>query len=568
MRLLKASTIELHEFVGDRVPEYAILSHRWGEEEVSMQELKTMDPGSTHTSKGYTKIKRACALAEYYDLEFIWIDTCCIDKTSSAELSEAINSMYRWYAWSKLCFAHLADIELRPAGHLASKRFVYSEWFGRGWTLQELLAPTNLLFFDADWQEIGTRSALVPLIAGATQISPEFLRQEKDVHDASIAQRMSWASSRTTTRVEDLAYCLMGLFDVNMPLLYGEGEKAFLRLQEELISNHRDESIYAWEAIDSGRPSSNLSGMLASEPKCFVRSGRIVSIELPGMRQTPFSMTNRGIAMTLPAEAMKGGRYDVPMACASMEDLRAPLRLCIKEDANGSYARVHSHEGLTFIPSNHNMRNLRMETLHVSLSSSHRYLRRDLKSTSDHYLLIIQLRPAARQVLRLVNHPGAMRLANGSLVWQRTFSAAADFVVQFLYKERQSIHLVLRDDKIALHIVDICQTNGCEYFYKEITASESMCNTRTLSNTIPPSQTLYEQGPSLAGGMLSPITAGKCLLDNCTFTDWGGCQSRPLSDGKFLWLSTRVLGEYDGDWIFKDYVLDFDISTIDRRTVF
>lgn len=378
MRLLNASTIELHEFFAEvQVPRYAILSHRWGEEEVSMQELKTFRPDSAQQSRGYTKIKRACALAERYELEYIWIDTCCIDKTSSAELSEAINSMYRWYAQSVLCFAHLDDIELRPLSDVTSKRFSNCEWFRRGWTLQELLAPKTVLFFDANWQEIGTRSALAPYVTEATKIAPEFLRQERDVHDASIAQRMSSASLRITTRTEDIAYCLMGLFGVNIPLLYGEGKKAFLRLQQELIRNDSDESIYAWAFSIWDTIPGGMSRMLASEPELFRRSGRIVSIELPSMRQTPFSITNRGIAMTLPSlfrnekktgndlsiphkldKKMKGG-YEIPMACADLDDIHSPLRLCIKEDTNDSYARDHTICGFTFF-TNYNVNGLEM----------------------------------------------------------------------------------------------------------------------------------------------------------------------------------------------------------------
>lgn len=617
MRLLNASTVELHEFAETEVPRYAILSHRWGEQEVSMQELTTLGAGRTHNSRGYTKIKRACALAKHYELQYIWIDTCCIDKTSSAELSEAINSMYHWYAQSVLCFAHLADIELRPlvpAHHedsvdseccAGSKSFVDSEWFRRGWTLQELLAPVNLLFFDANWQEIGMRSALAPHITEATKIAPDFLRQERDIHEASIAQRMSWASLRKTTRVEDIAYCLMGLFDVNMPLLYGEGKKAFLRLQQELIRNYNDESIYAWE-ISRDRESGELTGMLATEPTCFANSGRIVSIELPGMRQMPFSITNRGIAMKLPSMLERDKKkadyrsivpilsvsdrilgvnkrmlgvnkrfrdadgYEIPMACANAEDVHKPMRLCIVEAANGSYVREHPMGGLTYFP-DCSAQGLDTRTFHVALSPSHQY---SLSRWRDNAVLKIPewvtvlLRPAAQAVLRpLGTNWGDEKLyfvRAGPRLWQYRMWGK-DNKVDFQYKERQSIRLVYKDNKIGLHIHDICQMNGCkEYWNTRMTTSKSLANTSTTSSTSSPGENACEQDQNSADREGLPVSIGDPLWDECTYIDWGECQSRPVDDGNFLWLSTRIL---DGRGM-REWILDFDISPLDRREVF
>ena len=152
MRLLHTSTLELHEFYGEVIPKYAILSHTWGEGEVSFQELqkaKLDESSMLNESKGYRKIKDCCKLAASDGWQYIWIDTCCIDKTSSAELSEAINSMYRWYGEAQICYAYLADVD--SAGQndpLTMRRFERSRWFTRGWTLQELLAPDFLVFYD------------------------------------------------------------------------------------------------------------------------------------------------------------------------------------------------------------------------------------------------------------------------------------------------------------------------------------------------------------------------------------------------------------------------------------
>jgi len=215
MRLLDTKTLKLYEFFGSNIPPYAILSHTWGDGEVSFQEMQSGDAGS---KAGYEKVKRCCEIAAAGGFQYAWVDTCCIDKTSSSELSEAINSMYLWYKDSGVCYAYLSDvpsIDLQAVQEIrGSVPFRQSRWFTRGWTLQELLAPDELVFYAQDWTKIGPRSSLESLIKEITRIPlPEW-------RGACVAQIMSWASGRETTRSEDAAYCLMGLFGVNMPLLY------------------------------------------------------------------------------------------------------------------------------------------------------------------------------------------------------------------------------------------------------------------------------------------------------------------------------------------------------------
>ncbi|KAK0639462.1 heterokaryon incompatibility protein-domain-containing protein [Cercophora newfieldiana] len=215
MRLLNTSTHKLEEFPDD-TPPYAILSHRWGPDEVL---------------PGYAKIEMTCRIAAESGIEYAWIDTCCINKTDSSELSESINSMYRWYQESTVCYAYLAD---------------ESEWFQRGWTLQELLALSAVVFLNAAWKELGTKLSLWKDVHDCTGIPGVFLAGE-DAHSASIAQRMSWAAGRNTTKVEDRAYSLMGHFGIYMPILYGEKENAFFRLQEEILKVISDDhTIFAW----------------------------------------------------------------------------------------------------------------------------------------------------------------------------------------------------------------------------------------------------------------------------------------------------------------------------------
>ncbi|WYZ41793.1 hypothetical protein EsH8_V_000688 [Colletotrichum jinshuiense] len=270
MRLIDAETLELQEFFENATPDYAILSHTWEVDEVSLQQFQQRDAATT-AKAGYQKIRRACSKALDYGLRHIWVDTCCIDKTSSAELSEAINSMFQWYAKSKICFAYLADMPSTEDAHSAS--FAKSRWFTRGWTLQELLAPHKLDFFSSDWKFITNRAGAASIISNVTGINVVYFRDtglttdRKDLlASASIAERMSWAATRTTTRTEDMAYCLLGIFNINMPLIYGEGQRAFMRLQQEVLRSSFDPTLLAWNAI-SLRPT--VGHLLPIEPEPF-----------------------------------------------------------------------------------------------------------------------------------------------------------------------------------------------------------------------------------------------------------------------------------------------------------
>jgi hypothetical protein len=257
MRLLNTKTLQLKEFVEDSSKlRYAILSHRWGEEEISFQDITSQDP-RIRTKKGYGKIENCCAQARKSGLEWVWIDTCCIDKSSSAELSEAINSMYRWYQTAAICYAYLADVTYLPFDvEKTQDAFRESEWFSRGWTLQELVAPRILRFFDKAWTHFGTKRSFGSEIFEITGISIDVLAGFEPPQTRSVAERMSWAAWRQTTRVEDEAYCLLGIFGVNMPLLYGEGHRAFQRLQHEILKQEEDYTILAWLSfLKAGAPS-------------------------------------------------------------------------------------------------------------------------------------------------------------------------------------------------------------------------------------------------------------------------------------------------------------------------
>ncbi|KAK4164280.1 putative vegetative incompatibility protein HET-E-1 [Cladorrhinum sp. PSN259] len=298
MRLLNTETLRLESTptFPDISTQYAILSHTWDDDEVLFEDIFDEQRPLPIHKKGFRKVKESCEQAAKDGFNYIWIDTCCIDKSSSAELSEAINSMFRWYHDADRCYAYLSDVNIPESEDRPSKTFEESRWFTRGWTLQELIAPRDVRFYDCQWNLIGSRQpqldatlripSLAKRIRKCTNIPLRILlwyvleeaRQERHLTPTyplerhlraiSVAQRLSWASNRSATRSEDEAYSLMGLFGVHMPLLYGEGRRAFFRLQEEIMKTSSDQSILAFDKhLD---PTCNL--LLADSPHCFASS--------------------------------------------------------------------------------------------------------------------------------------------------------------------------------------------------------------------------------------------------------------------------------------------------------
>lgn len=318
MRLLHTDKLTIEYFEGADIPWYSILSHRWGSEEVSYQGYR--DRTSTQKS-GYTKIINLCRLAKSRGIEWTWIDTCCIDKTSSAELTESINSMWAYYRDAIECYVYLADV---PAwvqlsrgsstgnssgnfSHQAFAAFQNSEWFTRGWALQELIAPTNVLFCTSAWNVLASKVDLAEALSSITGIPTLYLTRPNRAREASVAMRMSWASKRQTTRIEDIAYCLLGLFDINMTMLYGEGMKASMRLQRRIIKKYDDESIFAWADEKTS------SGMLASDPKAFATSGDVVKLNVPPEQRLQFQLTNKGLELKIPRTVFTAEGRPVPL---------------------------------------------------------------------------------------------------------------------------------------------------------------------------------------------------------------------------------------------------------------
>lgn len=280
-----SGSFNIEDFTDYNTPPYAILSHTWEQEEVTLQD---MQGNGAKNKKGFDKIRESCALALASGFNYVWIDTCCIDKASSAELSEAINSMYRWYEEAEICYAYLSDVPSK--GELKESR-----WFTRGWTLQELIAPTNLTFLDEGWKELGSKKDLdfQRILSECTRVPTGILSGEDDLDIFSVAQKMSWAAKRETTRVEDRAYSLMGLFGVNIPLIYGERETSFIRLQEEIMRISDDHSIFAWEHDD------HRAGLLATSPAAFANSYNIIQSNPFGSFGNPPTVNSRGIYLEL-----------------------------------------------------------------------------------------------------------------------------------------------------------------------------------------------------------------------------------------------------------------------------
>jgi hypothetical protein len=257
MWLLSTDRAELHYFSSPEAVAnsdgYAILSHVWDSEEQSFQDIQalTVSPGTSSSprDRAKPKIRECCKLAEKHGHKWIWIDTCCIDKTSSAELSEAINSMFRYYALSDVCYAFLGDVGSDDVSQEWGEALAFrnSRWHSRGWTLQELIAPSFLLFVSLEWEPLGTKADLASLLSRITNVPELVLTQEQDFTEICIAQRMSWAANRQTSRVEDRAYSLFGIFGITLPTLYGEGNQAFQRLQEEILRCYTDTSLFVWQ---------------------------------------------------------------------------------------------------------------------------------------------------------------------------------------------------------------------------------------------------------------------------------------------------------------------------------
>ncbi|KIV98348.1 uncharacterized protein PV09_09814 [Verruconis gallopava] len=269
MRLLKASSIggfQLVSFPDDSTPPYAILSHTWSQDqEVTYSDLV----GGTGRGKtGFAKIRFCMDRAAYDGITYCWVDTCCIDKSDSAELSTAINSMFRYYQHAKKCYVYLSDVQV-PEEITDPEAFQITwEASFRRWTLQELLAPPIVEFFSKNAKLLGSKISLEREIHDITKLLIEVLRGQRKFSTFSIEERLEWAARRTTTLKEDKVYCLLGIFGVFLPLIYGEGEAyATDRLRHEIARRQESKGL------------KNLGDLTVALPLPFPRNEQFVGRE-------------------------------------------------------------------------------------------------------------------------------------------------------------------------------------------------------------------------------------------------------------------------------------------------
>ena len=378
MRLLNSSSRRL-ELFHHRPPPYAIVSHRWGDESEEVLFTDIGDQARTESKgKGCEKIRRSCAQAMRDGLDYVWLDTCCIDKSNSSELVMAINLMYEWYEKSEVCYACLHDVS-------DPSKFTESDWFSRGWTLQELIAPKRLKFFTKDWTLIGSREDLIDPIAERTGISHEILRSGKIPPEVTISQKMVWTAQRETTMAEDRAYSLLGIFGVSMVPIYGVGDAAFEDLQYRIIAKYADQTLFAWfhtvthtEDVDAadkaphpvtnpaphpapvsleddiGTPSLNTTGLLASSPFQYLKSYEICEYDFrknyvncirDKSYRSYISISDNLVHICVPVKHIGGKIWKAVLRCSleppDGDQIQRPLVIYMEEIQPWKYRRLH-----------------------------------------------------------------------------------------------------------------------------------------------------------------------------------------------------------------------------------
>ncbi|KAG1735705.1 uncharacterized protein EDB91DRAFT_550753 [Suillus paluster] len=273
VKILRASEREMKAIV-DTFFEFAMFSHRWGaaDDEPTYQHVKDALSIYDMTAPAeIVKLQKFCMTARDNQFRWAWSDTCCIDKTNNVELQESIISMFSWYRLSSGTIVYLSDVT-------DEESFRHSVWFTRGWTLQELIAPRLVWFYKKDWtpyidskQNHKEDPQVVKIISQTTSIDRNVLNHFvpglRDVGPDEVKKRMGWLASRRTAKIEDMAYCMMGIFGVHMPVMYGEKKHAFVRLQKEIMNLTEDLSLFDWV----GEPS-DLHSYFASHPRCFAKS--------------------------------------------------------------------------------------------------------------------------------------------------------------------------------------------------------------------------------------------------------------------------------------------------------
>lgn len=343
-------------------PPYAILSHTWATDGSEVTYADYLSGRSASAHKNWAKIDAAVNITKLgkEKLNYLWIDTCCIDKESSSELTESINSMFAWYAQAAVCYAQIADFECGSRNAMggvemdenAAYRLGKCRWFYRGWTLQELIAPSYVEFFDKSWSHFGNRDGLAYLISMITGIDQDILARtakpggveqtaQQALRKMTVAKKMSWAAERATSRIEDIAYSLLGIFEVSIPMLYGEGEIAFTRLQEEILKDSNDMTLFAWTS--TADDTQTHSGILARSPKDFASAGSLICSQ-DAKFNPDYAITNKGLRIStrLRKIGMTSALF-LNLNCHRAnadDDSRHPLGISLQYQGAGRYVRL------------------------------------------------------------------------------------------------------------------------------------------------------------------------------------------------------------------------------------
>ena len=334
--------------------QYAMLSHCWcavEEDELLFNEVRDLSIDAADKLQGhggYKKVVGGCNKARADGIDWLWAAPCCISSENDTDLSEAVNAMYRWYANSERCYAYLHDVNAYSSSTRTS--FNNSKWFLCGWTLQGLIAPRDIEFVDFHWNKIDNKTNMISALKDITGIPQDVLTHglppPHHSHRPSVAQIMSWAASRQTRRAEDQAYSLVGLFGVYMKIRYGEKENAFQRLQEAIIEEYNDHTIFAW--FDNLRSGS----VLADNPGCFLGSFNVVRLDPPDAfapecptdfarleAHRGFQVSEKGIEIWLPVTDRPGSRNPVQakLACCrkgnpNLISINLSVALCDYDD--------------------------------------------------------------------------------------------------------------------------------------------------------------------------------------------------------------------------------------------
>jgi hypothetical protein len=300
MRLLKLSShgdLSLTKDFGDDTPPYAILSHTWNEDNDEEVTFSDIENKSGKSKAGHAKLQFCGKQAQRDGLKYFWVDTCCINKANYAELPEALASMFRWYRDAVKCYVYLSDVSTRKRDHNGQTEgtweagFRTSRWFTRGWTLQELVAPGSVEFFSREGERLGDKISLVKQIHEITQI-PITALSGTPLPRFSVDERKRWAAERETKKKEDKAYCLLGIFNVFIPVMYGEGDHAFTRLEEEIEKRSGQKNTAAVMAetaetaetlSDSAAPSANAHWIVTRNANPLFTGRKDILEELDGI---------------------------------------------------------------------------------------------------------------------------------------------------------------------------------------------------------------------------------------------------------------------------------------------